>query len=419
MRSLLLSSITALLALSGYTQDIKYVRQTIETLCSPEYHGRGYVNGGDAIAAEFLVEELKKAGALAVGKSYLQPLELAVNTFPGAILATVNGQQLENGVDFIVGPNSKAAKGSFKTLALTPDMLIGKTEVKGLSAEEKKNTFVVLDDQYADHEAYGKLLKTAERDPLNCRGYVVLTEKKLTWGVGRHEGYCTVLTIDKSRVKAPIKTLELNIETKFIEAYTTQNVIAMVGGKHADSSIVFTAHYDHLGRMGANHYIPGASDNASGTAMLLDLVRSYQVIPPKFNTYFIFFAAEEAGLVGSQHFVEHPTFDLERIKFLINLDLTGDAKTGLTAVNGTIFTEEFELLKSLNTSMKLPMEVKPRKSSNNSDHYPFYEKGVPCFFIYTRGDYKYYHDVMDKAENLPLTNYEEFFRLIKAFAGEL
>ena len=170
--------------------------------------------------------------------------------------------------------------------------------------------------------------------------------------------------------------------------------------------------------MGKETYIAGASDNASGSAMLLDLADYYSENPPKYNTVFIWFAGEEAGLVGSKYFVENPPFSLDNIKFLLNLDLMADAKKGITVVNGTIFNEAFDRLKAINEREGLLNQVKARGAAANSDHYPFYEKGVPSFFIYTEGDYKHYHDINDVPENIPLTNYDQVFELITSFVKE-
>jgi hypothetical protein len=61
--------------------------------------------------------------------------------------------------------------------------------------------------------------------------------------------------------------------------------------------------------------------------------------------------------------------------------------------------------------------IKARGSAANSDHYPFFQKDVPCFFIYTMGDYKHYHDIHDVPENIPLTNYKKVFDLMTGFVA--
>lgn len=130
---------------------------------------------------------------------------------------------------------------------------------------------------------------------------------------------------------------------------------------------------------------------------------------------FIFFGAEEAGLVGSKFYTDNPVFPLEEIKFLINIDLAGTGEEGITVVNGSVFENEFSKLKELNETKKYLAQVKVRGKAANSDHYYFTEKGVPAFFIYTMGGIKAYHDVYDKPETLPLTEFQDLFRLLTDF----
>ena len=72
-----------------------------------------------------------------------------------------------------------------------------------------------------------------------------------------------------------------------------------------DSFFVFTAHYDHLGTMGASVIFPGAHDNASGVAFLLDLARHFSSTPPPYSLIFLFLSGEEAGLKGSLYASEN------------------------------------------------------------------------------------------------------------------
>ncbi|MBL4735303.1 MAG: M28 family peptidase, partial [Flavobacteriales bacterium] len=186
-----------------------------------------------------------------------------------------------------------------------------------------------------------------------------------------------------------------------------------------DSTIVFTAHYDHLGRMGNTTYFPGANDNASGVSMLLDLARFYMIDSIKYNVVFIAFAAEEAGLLGSKFYTENPLSPLKNIRFLVNIDLMGNGEEGITIVNGAIHHKEFELLCLLNDQNDLVPLVKKRGKAQNSDHYFFTENDVPAFFIYTLGGTKAYHDVFDISATLELKKYDEVFKLITGFINAL
>ena len=183
--------------------------------------------------------------------------------------------------------------------------------------------------------------------------------------------------------------------------------------------MIFTAHYDHLGGMGKQVYFPGANDNASGTALLLMLTRYYSQHPPKYSVVFIAFAGEEAGLIGSEYFVNHPLIPLKKIRFLTNLDLMGNGEEGITVVNATEFSKEFELLKKISNDNKLLATVNPRGKAKNSDHYWFTEKGAPSFFIYTLGKRKDYHDVNDIAATLPLYKMDDLQTLLVHFTDAL
>jgi len=187
------------------------------------------------------------------------------------------------------------------------------------------------------------------------------------------------------------------------------------GTEQADSFFVFTGHYDHLGNIGKNNYIAGANDNASGIAMLLSLSEYYIKNPPKYSVLFIAFAAEELGLLGSEYFVKNESMDVSKIKFLINLDIVGGGSKGIQIVNSSIFNDAYQLMHTLNEKNNYLPQIKLRGERKNSDHWYFYEKGVPSFFIYTLGGPPHYHDVFDIAETLPLTAFEGLHNLITDF----
>ncbi len=124
-------------------------------------------------------------------------------------------------------------------------------------------------------------------------------------------------------------------------------------------------------------------------------------------------------MLGSGFFADHPLFSLAKIKFLVNLDLVGTGIDGITIVNATEFPEQFEMLSRINESGRNPMNIKKRGKACNSDHCPFFTKGVPCFFIYTLGGIAAYHDPDDRPETLPLTAFGSLSRLLIAFGEKL
>jgi aminopeptidase YwaD len=186
-----------------------------------------------------------------------------------------------------------------------------------------------------------------------------------------------------------------------------------------DSFLVFSAHYDHLGMMGDTTFFPGASDNASGVAMLLYLAYYYAKHPQHYTMVFIAFAGEEAALMGSEFFVNYPFIPLKNIRFLTNIDIMGDATDGITVVNATEFPKEFGLLKKINEKSSYLPEIRSRGKAANSDHYYFTEAGVPSFFMYSNGGNGYYHDIYDRAREVTLNHIDDVAKLLMDFVKEL
>jgi Zn-dependent M28 family amino/carboxypeptidase len=171
--------------------------------------------------------------------------------------------------------------------------------------------------------------------------------------------------------------------------------------------------------MGRDTYFPGANDNASGTSMLVTLAKYFKEHPSEYNLIFIAFAGEEAGLLGSKYYVEHPVKPLDRIHFLLNLDIMGSGEEGITVVNATLFDPAFQLLTQINNERNFLSQIKSRGPAANSDHYWFSQSGVPAFFIYTMGPNKNYHDVFDRYENLSFSAYDNIRDLLIQFIKAL
>jgi Zn-dependent M28 family amino/carboxypeptidase len=229
-----------------------------------------------------------------------------------------------------------------------------------------------------------------------------------------------VLYVQDSSLPKRVRKASIDIHSKLDPAAKSANVMGMVRGTEVpDSFIVFTAHYDHLGKMGWDATFPGASDNASGTACMEWLAAHYARNPQRYSMLFIAFSGEEAGLKGSSYSVAHPLVPLERMRFLVNLDIMGNAQDGVTVVNATEHPQEFSLLESLNKKSAYLPQIRSRGKAANSDHYPFSEAGVPAFFLYSNGGAGYYHDIFDKPATLALTNIDKVLKLLMDFVGAM
>ncbi len=377
MKSIITFIAVFLAIIPCFAQDMVYARKTIDTLTSSYFWGRGYTKDGMKKASEYIAAQFNSSGVLPIkDKSFLQSFSYPVNTFPGKMDIAINGNLLKPGIDFIVSPASKSVKAN------------------GRLVQQDSVTFILAGDRV-----------------------IVTLQDKLTWSVaGEVADYTQVFVAKKALMEMP-SSIQLQVDNKRIKNFEAANVCGLVKGTYKpDTIIVFSAHYDHLGGMGDSTFFPGANDNASGIAMLLSLAKHYATNPPPYSVAFIAFAGEEAGLLGSKYFVEHPQIKLSTIRFLINIDLVGTGEEGITVVNASEFTNEFQTLNKINDAQQLLTKINSRGKAANSDHYWFTEKGVPAFFIYTLGGIKAYHDVDDKAATLPLTEFKDLFKLITNYS---
>src|SRR5436189_4835717 len=375
-----LSALAILITITAQAQSLSFGKKMVDTLASSYFWGRGYTNEGMKKAGDFLAAQFQSYGLSAMnGKSFMQEFTHSVNTFPGKMEVTVNGKELVPGKNYIISPESKGVKGE------------------------------------------GNLMQADSVQFVNQKDKLIfILENKLTWSVSQEEVGFTLVQLDKKSVSLPLSSYKVNIENKLEKKFKANNICAIVKGTAKPDSIIFiTAHYDHLGGMGSNTFFPGANDNASGVSLLMNLDQYYAKNPQRYSIGFILFAGEEAGLLGSKYFTQNPLVPLKNIRFLINTDLAGTGEEGITVVNATEFTKEFEWMKKINDEQKLLATVNIRGKAANSDHYFFTEKGVPAFFFYTLGGIKAYHDVFDKPETLPLNEHEDLFKLLIKFNDKL
>lgn len=170
--------------------------------------------------------------------------------------------------------------------------------------------------------------------------------------------------------------------------------------------IVIGAHYDHLG-IRNNKIYNGADDNASGSAMLLQLARLLNANSDKINRHIIliWFDAEEIGLVGSDHFAYNPMFvsSLSDIKLMINLDMVGWYKDGaLEIANIAMVNGWKDIFESTKTNLKIKTSKYEKSLFTDSDYSSFARKDVPAITMTTGLDSPY-HKPEDDAD---LIDYE-------------
>ncbi len=397
------------------------IRNWTKELCSPQMHGRGYVNGGDSLAANYLAGEYSKLGLTPIPgqNSMFQSFYFPVNSFPGRMFVALNGVELQTGKDYIVDCASGSYNGQLKPMLLSKENLysIKTTADLLLTLDVKAMNALVVDLKGIGGDSL-KWIKNKLDEWKDILPIVELYDKKFTWSVAQSANKFPYLYLRDSLYSG--QQISLGIENGFIPKHKANNVVAFLSAKKkTDKTIYFTAHYDHLGRMGEMTYFPGGNDNASGSAMLLSLAKYFKANPTKYNIVFIAFAGEEAGLLGSRYYVEHPLTALTDIKFLINLDIMGSGEEGITIVNATLFPKAFKTFTKINKQKELLSAIKSRGPAANSDHYFFTQAGVPAVFIYTQGPNKHYHDIYDTYEELSFAEYQDLVSLLKHFVNKI
>ena len=201
--------------------------------------------------------------------------------------------------------------------------------------------------------------------------------------------------------------LKIEIADKKREGH---NVIGFINN-NATNTIIIGAHYDHLGRGEDRNSLytgtapaihNGADDNSSGTSAVIELGKMLKASKLKKNNYLLItFSGEELGLFGSKYFAEHPTVELDKVNYMINMDMIGRLKDSTHGLNiggygtspawGDLFSKKDKYF-TLNLDSS---------GTGPSDHTSFYRKGIPVLFFFT-GTHSDYHKPTDDADKINL-----------------
>jgi hypothetical protein len=237
------------------------------------------------------------------------------------------------------------------------------------------------------------------------------------WG----KNYKPVIGVDKitfaELVKAAEEHKNIGLQCSYTieERYKASNIVGYIPGsdeKLKDEFIIIGAHMDHVGDNFNGTYNPGALDNASGTAAMMEMARiiAQNAVKPSKSIIFIAFNGEEYHLTGSEHYVENPVFPLKNA-VMINMDMVGSSyKMPLSIANGEGFVQDlkFEFLE-LAKSLGIDAE-----SSNitASDHTNFAIKDVPSILLINMDVMHGYHSPNDTMEDVDGKRIEEIMKLV-------
>ena len=207
--------------------------------------------------------------------------------------------------------------------------------------------------------------------------------------------------------------------------HTVSNVLGFLPGQ-TDNIIIIGAHYDHLGLGTTGSLAPelidqihnGADDNASGTAVLLQLAQDFsRGSPLQQGLLFIAFAGEELGLLGSRYYTEHATMPLENTVVMINMDMVGRSQGNLL-LGGVGTAAEFRgILDEVQKTSPLQFSYSV-SSRGSSDHRAFSSKKIPVLFFFS-GLHSDYHRPSDDWERINVQTLQQILEVVRSTVHRL
>lgn len=438
------------------TEDLK---ETVSYLASDSLKGRKAGEAGDKLAAQFILDEFKKAGLEVMYNQGFQTFGLVTSADIGTNNSLkINDQSFRVEEDFIPYAFSANVKVEAPVvfagygidvkldtlewndyqnnvngkwvlvLKGDPDMEnpnsplvpFSEARAKALTASDKNAAGVILvaGTEYSENDELSSLFfdKNSSRYSIPVIQVTRAVANKMLEKTNQtiESLESEILDSNKTKFVDTKVVVRVNVNVNLSET-ESQNVVAFLPGNDEalkDEYIVVGAHYDHLGMGGAGSgsraldtfaVHNGADDNASGVAAVIELAEKMAGDGDnKRSVIFAAFGAEEMGLIGSKTLLTDPPVQTEKMVAMFNFDMVGrlDTTTNGISIGGSQTSlEAEEIMNRLNPGFELafsPEGVGP------SDHAPFYLQNIPVFFIST-GAHADYHTPKDDEEFI---NYE-------------
>ena len=418
------------------------VYEFCKTLASPAYSGRLTGHAGFTAAAEWAAAQFKKWGLQPVNAAdgYLLPfpteyttVESAEMTLTAAGASTTAAEaKLEIGKDFLplLFTDSGDQTGEVVFVGwgisapeLSYDDYAG-MDVQGKFALCFRGTPDPSEPRYTDHDQHRTRMKKAKEK--GALGIIYIYEEPIAnpngdWISGftpavisqktadlilKEKGLAAAnLRGDLTKYKRPLsfqtKTkLRVSVRSTHVAEGTGYNVAAWVEGSDPvlkNDYVIVGAHADHTGTV-MGILFPGAEDNASGTAVAMEIGRIFAAMPkrPKRSVVIVLFGGEESGLKGSEHFAGHLPAQLGKPVAMLNFDMVG-AGDGMRCGYSENPPELKRILDEADAVVKTVRAASPirRIGVQSSDFAPFFRKGIPCLSFVSNGPHLSYHQSGD------------------------
>jgi hypothetical protein len=212
--------------------------------------------------------------------------------------------------------------------------------------------------------------------------------------------------IDRTKKGAPVATgtqAVIRVDNTYDPKRVTRNVVGKITGSDRtlqNEYVVIGSHFDAVGWDTYGEINNGADDNASGTAVTMEIARALKLsgVRPKRTIVFGLWGGEEQGLQGSRFFCDNPPFPMDSTVVYFNMDMVGQGNGNVTLAGKYYGPEIWDVL-SRNLSQEfLTFATPDRGGPAPSDHTPFLEKGVMAYVLRAQGDHLKYHQAFDEID---------------------
>jgi Zn-dependent M28 family amino/carboxypeptidase len=424
---------------------VQTIREVTTELSAPGMQGRGTGQPGGDRAARYIADRFSKLGLkpLGEGGTYLQSIKFKSSEVLADSSIKVGDAQLKQGADFVLAPpytsDQMDATGQLVFVGYGVNSTdLKRNDLEGIDVKGKVVVVMSGHPKNVDEEQWKKIaspMRLASSLVMNGAAGIIL----VNFGTKQQPYKLIANYLSRRRVQLadtpappfklpPIvlmsdegaeklfagtnatyaqtvakaetgefisrdlnKQASMSIRVKTEEA-TGSNVVGVLEGsdpKVKDQAVIYTAHYDAYGVDEAGRVFPGAADNALGVAMITAIAESFTKAKerPRRSIIFLAVTGEEYGLLGSEYWVKHPTWPLEKIAADLNFDGIGTEIYGPVKKIVGFGAEYSDLGKTLEdvlqaTGITLTPDPMPEEQAfYRSDHYAFVKKGVPSLML--------------------------------------
>ncbi|MBU0475762.1 MAG: M20/M25/M40 family metallo-hydrolase [Bacteroidetes bacterium] len=220
----------------------------------------------------------------------------------------------------------------------------------------------------------------------------------------------TKIDSEKTNLSFALKSeAKIFVETEYVKDKETVNVIGIYPGsdeKLKDEFVILGAHLDHVGGQAGEIYFPGANDNASGSASVLEVARMFakNKLETKRSVMFVLFSNEESGLEGAEYLANNLGFDSNKVTAMLNMDCIAHGDS-IQLGNGNSAPNLWQMAKKID-SENAKLSIINTWSGGGADATPFHEKRIPSLYFVTKNSYTHLHCLTDTPKTLNPKLYE-------------